>query len=292
MANKKRDNSEVQQVDEALKNINDSKNVSSENDGNPKNSVLFYILTILTALILVVLIIGSIFFFAIKNNVNGMADNMRGTIEKIPILRLALPEEPEPEDEKNMTEEQVRQKYTLLRAEKAELQKQVEELQKQVDTLNKQLTSKQTDSDLLLQQKEAAEKAQQKQAEEYNTLKKDFDDLSAVIAKGDPSEFKAYFEKIDSKLAAELYEQVLKEQKISNDVKKYVSIYENMDASSVATIMEQMGNGKMTLILEIMKNLKKEKSAEILSEMTPEFAAKVSEQLAKVYNVGEESASK
>lgn len=292
MADKKRDNNELQQVDEALKNLNKDKKASSEKDGNSKNSVLFYIITILTALLLVVLIIGSVFFFAIKSNVNGIADNMRGTIEKIPILSLALPEKPEPEDEKNMTEEQVRQKYTMLRTEKYDLQKQVEELTKQVDSLNKQLTAKQTDASLLLQQKETAEKAQQTQAAEYSALKKDFDELTAVIAKGDPTGYKAYFEKIDSKLAADLYEQIIKEQKMSDDVKKYVSIYENMDSASVATIMEQMGTGKMTLILEIMKNLKKETSASILTEMTPEFAAKVSEQLAKIYKVGEENNSK
>lgn len=285
MAENKKDKNELLQVDEALKNLNkDSKN-SSQQDGAHKNSVLFYILTIITALLLVVLIIGGVFFFAIKSNVNGIADNMRDTIEKIPVLNLALPEKPEPEDEKNMTEEQVRQKYTQIRAEKLALDKQVEELTKQLADLNKQLSAKDTDSSLLKQQKETAETAQQKQAAEYQKLKKDFDELSAVIAKGDSAAYKNYFEKTDPALAAELYEKAVQDQKASEEVKKYVSIYETMDASASASILEKLGTGKMSLILEIMKNLKKETSASILTEMTPEFAAKVSEQLAKSYNV-------
>lgn len=286
MADNKKDNNEMMQVDEALKNVNKDKKTVDKKDDTKKNSILFYILSIITALILVALIFGGIFFFAVKKNVNGVADNMRDSIEKIPIINLALPAKPEPEDEKNMTEEQVRQKYTEIRANNSELEKQVEELSKQAETLKSQLSAKDTDSSLLKQQKETAEKSQQKQASDYAALKKQYDDISAVIAKGDSKAYKDYFEKIDPKVAADLYKQVLQEQKMSDDVKKYVSIYENMDASAVAGMMEKMGSGKMPLIIEIMKNLKKETSAEILTEMTPDFAAKVSEQLAKEYNVG------
>jgi flagellar motility protein MotE (MotC chaperone) len=288
----KKDNSELQKDQEFTKNLNKGKNSTAGKDDSQKNSILFYVLTIVAALLIVVLIIGGAFFFAIKNNVNGIADSMRDTIEKIPVLSMALPAKPEPNDEKNMTEEQVRQKYTELKTEKDVLEKKAEELSQQVETINKQISSKDTNSALLQKQKEEAEKAQQKQVTEYANLKKDFDELTAVIAKGDPAEYKKYFEKIDPAIAADLYEKILTDQKMSDDVKKYVSIYENMDASAVSGVMEQMGTGKMSLILEIMKNLKKETSAEILTEMTPEFAAKVSEQLAKVYNVGTANSTK
>lgn len=288
----KKDNNELQKDQDVLKSLNKGKNSATAKDDSQKNSILFYVLTIVAALLIVVLIIGGALFFAIKNNVNGIADSMRDTVEKIPVLSMALPAKPEPDDEKNMTEEQVRQKYTELKAEKALLEKKSEELSQQVDTINKQLSSKDTNSALLQKQKEEAEKAQQKQVTEYANLKKDFDELTAVIAKGDSTEYKKYFEKIDPAIAADLYEKILKDQKMSDDVKKYVSIYENMDASAVAGVMEKMGTGKMSLILDIMKNLKKETSAEILTEMTPDFAAKVSEQLAKVYNVGTANSTK
>ncbi len=286
MDDNKKGNNELQQVDEALKSLNKDKKKNTEADSSHKNGVLFYILTIIAALLIVALIIGGVFFFAIKKNINGVAENMRDTVENIPILRLALPEIPEPDEEVNMTEEQVRAKYTMIRAEKLELEKQLEELTKQVGELNKQLEAKGTDSALLLQQKEAAEGDKQKQQTEYAALKKDFDELSEVIATGDTDAYKDYFEKIDPAKAAELYEKVIQIKKASDDVKKYVAIYENMDASAVAGIMEQLGTGKMPLILEILKNMKKETSSGILSEMTPEFAAKVSEQLAKTYKVG------
>ncbi|OPX44588.1 hypothetical protein CLHUN_15820 [Ruminiclostridium hungatei] len=291
MADNKRDTNELQQVDEALKSLDKDSKASGE-EGTHKNSIMFYILSIVAALLLVALIIGGVFFFAIKNNVNGVAENMRGTIENIPVLKLALPPLPEPEDEKNMTEEQVRQKYTELRAINSQLEKQLEELTKQSDAISRQLEAKDTNSTLLQQQKDEAEKAQQKQAAEYETLKKDFDELTEVIAKGDPTAYKEYFERIDAAKAAELYEKVMQKQKISADAKKYVSIYESMDAASVATILEQLGKSKMPLILEILQNMKKETAAGILTEMAPEFAAQVSEQLAKVYNVGTDKTEK
>ncbi len=270
----------------------DKKSSLDKRDGSSKNSVLFYVLTIITAILLVALIIGGLFFLAIKNNVNGIADSMGDSIENIPILRLALPAKPDTEDEKNMTEEQVRKKYNQIKGDKATLDKQIADLTDQVEQLTKQLSAKDTNAALLQEQKAALEKDKLQLTTDNASLKKDFNDVSAAIANGDTTEFKKYFEKLDPKNAADLYAQILKDEKLRDDVKKYCSIYEAMDASAVASIMEKMGTAKMSLIIEIMKNLKKDTSAKILTEMTPAFAATVSERLAKVYNVGTSSTTK
>ncbi|MHB8064586.1 MAG: MotE family protein, partial [Ruminiclostridium sp.] len=276
-----------------IKDAGKDKKSSLDKKSNPgKNNILFYVLTIITALLLVALIIGGVLFFAIKNNINGMADSMGDSIDNIPILRLALPAKPDIEDETNMTEEQVRMKYNQIKADNVALDKQLSDLTIQVEELNEQLSAKDTNASLLQQQKDALEKEKLKLTADSTSLKKEFDDVSKAIAKGDTAEFKKYFEKIDPKIAAALYEEILRDQKMSDEVKKYSAIYEAMDASAVAGIMEQMGNGKMTLIVEIMKNLNMDTSGEILAEMTPEFAANVSEQLAKVYNVGTAKATK
>ncbi|HEY5583596.1 MAG TPA: hypothetical protein VIK78_03790 [Ruminiclostridium sp.] len=275
------------QAEEPLKNgSKDKKRSLDKNSDSQKNGILFYVLTIITALLLVALIIGGTLFFAVKKNVNGIADSMGDSIDKIPVLRMALPTKIDIEDEKNLTEKQVRQKYTQIKAERVLLDKQVSDLTKQADEINKQLSAKDTNSALLQQQKVALENEKLKLTADNVSSKKNFDEISAVIAAGDATEYKKYFEKIDPKVAADLYAQILKDQKMSDDVKKYCSIYENMDASAVSSIMEQLGASKMTLIVEIMKNLKKETSGAILTAMTPAFAAKLSEQLAKVYNVG------
>ncbi len=294
MAETKNDNTENSNIDitEAFKNLSKSQNGSNGNKGKAldksetQNGVLFYIVSIFAALLLVVLIIGGVFFFAIKNNVNGIADSMGDTIENIPVLRLALPEKPDIEDEKNLTEEEVRAKYSQLRTDKSELDKQVADLTNQLEQINKQINAKDTNSSLLQQQMDELEKEKLKLTSENDSLEKDFQGVSDAIAKGDTAAFKAYYEKIDPETAAKLYAEILQDEKISADVKKYCSLYEEMDAGAVATIMEEMGTGKMTLIVEVLKNLNKKTSAEILAEMTPAFAANVSEQLAKVYNVG------
>ncbi|QNU68389.1 hypothetical protein EHE19_008295 [Ruminiclostridium herbifermentans] len=292
MAETKNDNIENSNIDinETLKNLSKSPNGNKgkgkdSEKGETKNSALFYIVSILSAILLVVLIIGGVFFFAIKNNVNGIADRMDDTIQNIPILRLALPEKPDIEDEKNMTEEEVRAKYRKLRTEKLELEKQITDLNSQLEQINKQISAKDTNSSLLQQQMDALEKEKLKLISDNDKLQKDFQGVTNAIAKGDTAAFKAYYEKIDPETAAKLYAEILQDEKISADVKKYCAIYEEMDAGNVAAIMEEMGTGKMTLIVEILKNLKKDKTAEIISEMTPAFAANVSEQLAKVYNL-------
>jgi flagellar motility protein MotE (MotC chaperone) len=251
-----------------------------------KNSILFYVLTIITALLLVMLIIGSILFIAVKNNVNGIADSMGDSIRNIPVLSMVLPAKPDHEDEKNMTEEQVRKKYKEIKEEKASLEKQISDLNSKIEQADKQLSAKDTNSALAQKQKGDLEKENSSLTAQVEGLKKDFAKVSDAIAKGDTASFKSYFEKIDPKTAADLYAKILTDEKMSADAKKYCSIYQEMDPSAVASIMEKMGTAKMNLIVEILKNLKKDVSAGIIAEMTPSFAAKVSEQLAKAYNFG------
>ncbi len=262
------------------------KTEASKSQEKKKTSALFYIVSIITALLLVVLIIGGALFLAVKFNVNGVADSMGETIRGIPVLKWSLPEKPEPDDEKNMTEEQVRKKYNEIKTQKEELEKRAEDLTKQLDNSKNQVTAKDSNSTLLQQQKDALENEKNKLQSQKDSLQKDYDKLSQVIAAGDTTEYKNYFKKINPQKAQELYESIMKEEKASADVKKYCAIYEKMDASAVAGIMEQMGSSKMALIIDTMKNLKKDTAGAILAEMKPAFAAKVSEQLAKEYNVG------
>lgn len=268
-------NADIKTVDQKL----------SEQAPESRNGILFYILTVLAAFLIVVLVLGGTLFFVVRNNVNGIADNMRSDIEKIPIINLALPVLPDPEDEKNMTEEMVRSKYTELKEQNKQLQEKVISLTAQVDDTNNKITANDTNTELLKQQKATLESEKTKLTSEYNSLKKQFEDMSKSVALGDKDSFKNYFEKVDPQTAQKIYEEIIKEKKISDDAKKYVSIFETMDASASAPILEQMGTAKMNLIVEIMKNLKKETSAEILANMSTSFAAKVSEQLAKEFNL-------
>ncbi len=279
------ENINVTEQDQKVETLLKKTEVSKKQD-KKTTSALFYIVSIITALLLVVLIIGGALFLAVKFNVNGVADSMGDSIRGIPVLKWSLPEKPDPDDEKNMTEEQVRSKYNEIKAQKEKLETQVEDLTKQLDNTKNQVTAKDSNTTLLQQQKDALEIDRNKLQSEKDSLQKDYDKLSEAISAGDTTEYKNYFKKINPQKAEELYESIMQEEKISADVKKYCSIYEEMDASAVAGIMEQMGGGKMTLIIDIMKNLKKDTAGEILTEMTPAFAAKVSEQLAKEYKVG------
>jgi len=48
----------------------------------------------LITLIVIVSVVGGVFFIVIKNNVNGLAEKYRNNLKNIPVLRMALPPPP------------------------------------------------------------------------------------------------------------------------------------------------------------------------------------------------------
>ncbi|MCX7922376.1 MAG: DUF615 domain-containing protein [Clostridia bacterium] len=255
----------------------------NNNKKEGKGKLLYGVLAFLTAIVIMAIVFGGVFYIVVSNNVNGIGEKYRKDIQSIPVLKMALPKVKDPDDDKYLTESEVRNKYRSLRKDKSELTTQLEEAKKKAVELQKQideLTKVKAENEKIKKDMEFLKAQIENEKKQLAEDKKKIDEL---VAAGDKNGFKEYFEKVDKDTAQKLYAQIVQEQKISEEAKKFTQIYENMEPASAAGIFEQMGDTKLDLVIEIMKAMKKETSSQVLAEMTPDFAGKVTEKLSKLY---------
>ncbi|NJD01284.1 MAG: DUF615 domain-containing protein [Ruminiclostridium sp.] len=251
--------------------------------GSKSKGMLFTLFTFFIVILIIGIVFGGAFYLVIHNNINGLGERYRKTIQGIPIARLALPAPADPLDPRYLTDEEIKEKYKEFKKLNEELNKLLAESEKKQEELQKykdEYDRYKAENDKFAQQ--LAERAASLDEErlKLNDLKKTIDEL---IANSDKTGLKEYFETVNPVLAEQIYADVVKQQQIDENAKKFAQIYEAMDASAAAQIFEEMGNSKIDLIAETLKNMKKEKSAEILAAMTPAFASKLTEKLDEIY---------
>ena len=264
------------------------KSIMQSKDGSPgsgskSKSMLYTLLTIFIVILVIGIIFGGAFYLVVHNNVNGLGERYRKTIQNIPIARLALPVAPDPLDPQYLTDKEIKEKYMEFRKLNEELNKQLEEWKKKNEELQKykdEYDLYKAENDKAAEDLKARTALLDEEQIKLNELKKEIDQL---IANGDKAGFSEYFEKVNPELAKQVYAEVVKQQQVDENAKKFAQIYENMDASAAAQIFEEMGKSKIDLVAETLKNMKKEKSAEILAAMTPEFASRLTEKLDALY---------
>jgi Uncharacterized conserved protein len=267
------------------------KNSSLKVDNNKVNNeekkgkgVLFTLIAFLTAILIIAIIFGGAFYIVIHNNINGMADKYRKSIQSIPVIKHALPTVPDPLDTQYMTSDEIKNKYEEYKAKVDELTKLLDESQKKQDEFKKykdEYDAYKAQNDKIAEDLKTRQAALDEKELKLNDLKKKIDEL---IANGDKEGLKQYFETIDPEIAKQIYTEVVKEQQVSAEAIKFAQIYQAMDASAAAQIFEKLGSSKLELIAETLKTMKKETSAEIMAAMTPEFASKVTVKLKELYS--------
>lgn len=255
------------------------KNTVTEENTGP----LFYVLVFLTALLIMAAIFGGTFFVIIHNNINGLGERLRKDIQDIPLLKLALPEAPDPLDEKYMSEAEVRRKYTEMRKNLEKLKKELETARKKIKELEKYAQSNaltKAESEKALKEVETQKALLQ---EKEKKLEEDRQKLNELAAQADKTGYREFYEQLNGEAAEKIYREIVQEEKVAAEVKNFVQIYENMDASDAAKVFEELGTKKIDLVVEIIKNMKKEKASEILGVMNPARAAEITEKLAAYY---------
>lgn len=263
----------VQTVQEALEN----------EKSRPLNGVIFTILAFITALVVMVTVVGGAAYLVIHNNVKGLGEQSRKYLQDNPALKWMLPAVPDPEDPKYMSDDEIKKKYLEVKAVRDNLMNQLD----QANTKIQELQKYKDNEDKLHAEIDLGKKNLQSQQtqidEEKKKLGEDKAKFEKLIASSDKTGFKEFYEKLDKETAQKIYSDIMKEQKASDDAKKFSLLYEAMDPDSSAKIFEQMGSEKMDLIVDILKNIKKETTAEILAAMTPTFASKVTEKMSQIY---------
>ena len=255
---------------------------SRDGDKKKKSPGLF---SFLFPILLVTAIIFGVWAYFIKSNKFGLGEKYRESLKNIPIINMVLPPNPDPEAAEYMSDDQLIQKYEEYRKKNKEYLKNIEEQKKTIDDLKKYKDSEQTmrSSNQTLRSFLEAEKkridSERKQLQS-NKLK-----FAIDVKNADKKGFADYFEKMDKETAAQVYEKVLKENKVSADVTNYVKTFELMDPASASKVLESMGVSNLDLVANIIKLMKKQSAAEIMANMDPVFASNLSDRIAVDYPI-------
>jgi len=243
----------------------------------------YTIIGIFSAVGIILLVLGILFTIIIRTNTAGLTDKYRANIQGIPVLKYALPKVADPDDPKYLTQSELIDKYNALRKEKQDYLKKEQDLNNQIAELTKYKAGEEKRTSDAQSLKDQADQSK-KQADDANAkLEADKKAFDQVVANADKQGFRTYYESVNKDTAKQIYQDILTQQKISDDIKKYVQIYEQMDSKAAAKIFEQMGSTQTDLVVQILQNMSKDKVSKILPEMSTTYAAKISQKLSEVY---------
>ncbi|MGE4282495.1 MAG: MotE family protein [Clostridia bacterium] len=232
-------------------------------------------------LVVIILLLLSLPLLIIKFDVRGMGQKVRPLLEDIPYVQKVLPPKPDPTDPKFMNKKELTESFLSYKEQFEQLSLESNSLKKELELLSnveQNYEQFQKDQDKLEEEKVKLQQERQQLEADKNSFFQD-------IADEKKTDFKAYFEKIHKEEAQQLYKEILEDEKIDQQIKEYVSFYENMDAENAAKIFDEMSTSKMDLIVSILKNMNREQAAEILAAMNITNAAKASDILSKEYPI-------
>ncbi len=248
-----------------------------EKKGKP-HGVLHGILVVILSIIIVLLAFGGAFYYVLKNDINGLGERFRPGLERVPILKLALPELPEsedPYDPKRLTQREIIEYYNQLRSIKAELTEQLESANKRIAELENEkkywVKYKEDAEEIHNKNKETLEQIQ----EEIAQMEIDKKHLDTLIAMGDTEGFSKYFEKVDGENAKELYSQILVKEVEKQNLKELAATYAEMEPANAAAILTEIGNTDKELVVDLIEAMKRDVKAEIIENMDPKFSAEI-----------------
>ena len=255
----------------------------SQSGAKKGRSIVFSVVTFFSVILVIALIFGGAFYIVIHNNVNGLAERYRLSIQNIPLAKLALPLAPDPLDPRYMTSKEIRDKYMEFRKANADLRKQLDESVKKSQDIQKYkdeydaFKSENEKAALDIKTRQAEQDARQTQLDEMKA------NIDALVASGDKEGLKQYFETLDPEMAKQVYTEVVKQQQADENTKKFGQVYAAMDAAVAAQIFEKLGNSQIDLVARTLKSMSNENASAILASMTADFAAKVTQKLDELY---------
>ena len=116
----------------------DKKDSVQSKDGSAKGKgVVFMLLTFFIAILAIGIVFGGAFYIVVHNNINGLGERYRKTLQNIPVVKLALPEVPDPLDSRYMTADEIAAKYEEFKKLNEDLTRSLEESKKAQEELQK-----------------------------------------------------------------------------------------------------------------------------------------------------------
>ncbi len=242
------------------------------------HGILHGVLVVILSIVIVLLVFGSAFYYFLNNDINGLGERFRPGLERIPVLRQALPPLPEsedPYDPKRLTQREIIGYYNELRGIEKELTEQLEDANKRIAELEKEknqwATMKEDAEEIYIRNKEIIEQIQT----QIQQMEKDKKELDIIIAMGDTEGFSRYFEKVDGENAKELYSKIVAQEVVKQELKELSATYAEMEPANAAAILAEIGKTDMDLVVDLIEAMKKDVRAEIIQNMDPKFSAEI-----------------
>ncbi|MBP7176330.1 MAG: hypothetical protein KBA53_08985 [Thermoclostridium sp.] len=266
---------------------NNTKEKAPKTQGSDKkgesDGFLHGLLTVSLSILIVLVVFGGAFYYVLKNNIYGLGEQFRPSLERIPVLKLALPALPasaDPYDPKHLTQKELLDHYNYLRSTEADLKAQLEKAAAQVTALEgekQQWVDLKEEAEAIRLENENTKKQIEQQLAELEADKKE---LTRLIAAGNKDGFQQYYEKIDPETAKKIYEELAKEDVVSQEYKTLAKPYLEMEPANAATILTELAANDMPMVVNLMGAMKADVTAEIIQSMEPKLAAELMKKLA------------
>ena len=231
----------------------------SERDGVSESSGKGPIIAFIFVLFLLIgFLIGILVF-----NLFGLRDNqLRGVLEKVPVVNNMLPPRVAQEPVLQMTSEELLAEIAALKAANEELATEEARLNALNETYLKEIG--------------VLKEFERNQLQ----FKKDKEAFDNEVGLTNPERYEVYYKQISPENAENIYREVVGINNESKEFKSFVSTYENMDETSAARIFDQTVRTDLDLVVSILQNISSEHRAAIVAAMTTNAAEQVTRRMA------------
>lgn len=250
---------------------NKEKSKGTDGQGKSEDKIIGIVIAIIIFILLIFFTVVPAFL--LKFNIMGIGDKARPIVGDLPVIGNLIPESYD--NPNNMTKKALSENYLKLKEEYDTAIAELEKVKKDISNLK----DIKEDYEGFLEDKKRVDEKYQQFLQEQIAFEEMKDNFYQDIKENKKGDFKEYFESIEKEKAQELYEQILLEEKVDQDIQKYVTYYEKMDPEDAAALFDTMGKGKIDLIKSIMLNMKEGTVSEILAEMNTDLAARVMDEI-------------
>lgn len=240
-------------------------------------NLFFYTSAFLFALLILIGMLGGLFYLIVKNNVNGITERHRSVLKVIPIIKNAVGEDTEDIDGIDyLSSYELKQRYRELLKKHEELSASYEDAQETIQNLQE---ANRKYLDLFNEYKSKEDKLNK----DREKLQEDTEKFQQAVAENNIDAFIEFFEGMDQQLAQEVYEKVLKERELTVKKKELADILSGMEPESAARIISELGSRHMETVVSILASMNKESAAAILEQIEPAMASEIILRLSEMY---------
>ncbi len=223
----------------------EAKEAKKEKKKKKKGKGIFKLIFTLI-LLTVIFIVAS--FFIVSNNIFGLSEGpLNDILMKVPYVNELLSDGTEGEESKSRAD---------LLFENSTYESEIVKLNSEIEMLNSEITELELELERLTELED-----------DYLTFRQQKEEFDLSVANNDPINYAEYYAEMYPENAEEIYSNIIQNIEADENVKRYISRFEALDAGTTAEILEELIYTDLNLVVDIIDNMSISKSAEVLENM-------------------------